>query len=223
MFFKSVVVAAAIIVSPVAASAVTLLNGSFESDPMVRSQGANGGSHGRNRVFSRLPNSGASWGIWTDGVEGWSSSKQGIEFQTERTLGLKPADGKYYVELDTQRNSWIEQEVKLSVGTYELSFAYSPRTRNPSDNGISYMIADLNGFITGPTKEVVRREWTYVTERFTVATEDLYTLRFAAEGRSNSLGGFIDDVQLSAVPVPAGMLLMGTALAGLGLVRRKKS
>ena len=29
-------------------------------------------------------------------------------------------------------------------------------------------------------------------------------------------------VQISAVPVPAGLLLMGTALAGLGVMRRKK-
>jgi hypothetical protein len=33
--------------------------------------------------------------------------------------------------------------------------------------------------------------------------------------------GFDGSVQISTVPVPAGLLLMGTALAGLGLTRRK--
>lgn len=102
-------------------------------------------------------------------------------------------------------------------------FAYSPRTNRRNDNGISFSIADLDGNITGPTDDIPRGKWTYVTERFYVTTADLYTLRFEANGRSNSLGGFVDDITVSSVPVPAGLLLMGTALAGLGMVRRKKA
>lgn len=95
MSVKAILIAASIVAFPSMSSAVTVLNGSFESDPGVKSQGANGGSHGRGRTFSKLPNTGSSWGIWTSGVEGWTSSKHGIEFQTQRTLGLKPAEGLY--------------------------------------------------------------------------------------------------------------------------------
>lgn len=35
-------------------------------------------------------------------------------------------------------------------------------------------------------------------------------------------GFSLDDIAVSTVPVPAGLLLMGTALAGLGMVRRRK-
>jgi hypothetical protein len=223
MKFTTFLCASALAIFPFASFSSTVLNGSFESDPGVKSQGANGGSHGRGATFGTMPSSGRSWGIWNDGVEGWTTGRQGVEFQTQRTLGLKPADGLYYVELDTRRNSRISQDIFLTVGRYELSFAYSPRTKRRNDNGVSYGIAGLSGVVTGPNAEFPRREWNYVTEVFNVTSDDIYTLTFAATGHSNSLGGFIDDVSVSTVPVPAGMLLMGTALAGLGALRRRKS
>ena len=222
MKFTPIIAAAALAVLPTIGSSATVLNGSFESDPGVKSQGSNGGPHGRGRTFGTMPVSGSSWGIWNDGVEGWDTANRGVEFQTQRTLGLKPADGLYYVELDTRRNSTITQQIFLTAGTYELSFAYSPRTTRPNDNGVSYSIAGLSGTITGPSASVPRREWTYVTGLFTVAADDVFGLSFSATGKSNSLGGFIDDVTISSVPVPAGLLLMGTALAGLGALRRKR-
>lgn len=51
------------------------------------------------------------------------------------------------------------------------------------------------------------------------------TVDFAAatptQGKSDTT--FQATVTLSAVPLPAGLLLMGTALAGFGMVRRKKA
>lgn len=50
------------------------------------------------------------------------------------------------------------------------------------------------------------------------------TIDFEAQnpGVGKNEANFEATITLSAVPVPAGLLLMGTALAGLGLVRRKK-
>ena len=50
-------------------------------------------------------------------------------------------------------------------------------------------------------------------------------INFLAVGTSDSLGGYIDDVKLTAVPVPAAAYLFGSALLGMmgiGYRRNKK-
>lgn len=220
---KCLALATALIVGTGAASAAVVTNGGFEQDPGVISQGI--GGHGRGSVFSELPSGkGRSWGIWTSGVAGWSTDVNGIEFQTKRTLGpdFAPSDGDYYVELDTRRNSRIYQDVTLDPGLYKLSFDYAPRVNSNNSNAIGvtldgYVDELISGSYKGGT-----RVWTNVSFDFEVISGSVVELGFAARGSSNSLGGLLDNVEISVVPLPGGLVFMLSAIAGLGFVGRMR-
>lgn len=199
-----------------AATAATVVNGSFEDV-----------SGGKTLV------NGGNWKVY-DQITGWATTAgEGIEVQTNTII--KAQDGNNYVELDSHpnnglngatTNSTMVQDILLAVGRYQLSFWYSPRTSDAGTNGISYSVGDLLiGSITGPGSNPVTAvgKWTEVLAEFTVTTAGSYKLTFAAGGTANQLGGFIDNVSVSAVPLPAGGLLLLTALGGLAAARRRKA
>ena len=199
--------------------ATTVLNGSFED--------VSGGSllldSGSWKVYGALP--------------GWTTvSGNGIEVQTNPTLGFIDAqDGNRYVELDSHpgggSNTTIRQQVHLGVGRYELSFFYSPRTQDASTNGISFSLADAfgggsmltYGEVTGPAGPYRVGAWTEVVSGFTVTTAGLFNLDFGATGRGDTLGGLIDNVSIAPVPLPAGALLLLTAIGGIAVARRRNA
>lgn len=209
----------AVVASLGAASAATVVNGSFEEAPSVVGKRGNSFADMMNVASGKQ-----SWDIWQT-LPGWTTaSGAGIEVQTNGTLKkIDAQDGSYYVELDSKNNSSMEQQVTLSAGTYDLSFYYAPRDKDANSNGIDFSIGSLAGNVAGPNAEFPRFEWTEVTRRFSVATDGSYTLSFAASGASNSLGGLIDNVSISEVPLPASAALLLGGLAGFGALRRKKA
>lgn len=202
-----------------AANAAIVSNGSFEEDPGVLGKNGN--------TFASMPGAsgGASWDIWTGGLPGWTvTGGVGLELQTANTIPLTPYDGDYYLELDSDDNSAMEQVVTLaSPGRYELSFAFSPRVDSPTTNAVNFGIDGLFfDTVNGPSVDYPLGEWALVTYEFTVGAAGAYTLFFDATSVSDSFGGFVDDVQISAVPVPAAGGLLMLALAGLGAAKRRK-
>ena len=129
----------AILASSVSASSAIVSNGSFE---VIGAQTTIAGPGGIGKTQNSM---GASWGVFRS-LPNWTSptNTRGIEIQTQPTLGLSPAQGSYYVELDSDpasgsgvtSNSSMTQVVNLAVGLYSLSFAYAPRTGNAGTNGI---------------------------------------------------------------------------------------
>ncbi len=180
----------------------------------------------------------SSWDIYKGtNVTGWTAGTSGIEIQTDNTLpgsggaNVNAQDGENYVELDTTRNSSMSQTVFLSGGTYILSFFYSPRVNttevSPTTNAITAGLLGTGGplfslLADGPSRQRALRPVDGV-HLPVHAAQGYYDLFFRADGQSNSYGGLLDNVSITAVPVPAAGLLLLGAIGGLGLVRRRKT
>ena len=190
-----------------------------------------------NGSFEDTPDFNGSWRVFQGSdLNGWEvQSGAGVEIQTNSVGGVLDTPwGTNYVELDSHNgnggastgptNSAIGQDIFLTAGRYLMSFYYSPRvnTFGTDTNGIDYSIAGVSGSASGPNGEFAFGEWTLVEETFTIVSDGTYQLRFEATGGEETLGGLVDNVSLTAVPLPAGMLLLMTAIGGLGIARRRK-
>lgn len=151
--------------------------------------------------------------------EGWTAvSGPGIEVQYNNVAGVS-FSGANHVELDSSGNSAMERAI--DAGDYLLTFYYSARPNVPSgSNGINVLVNGLSVFnVTGNGGGTTN--WTQQTVAFSLAAPG--TLRFAAIGTSDSLGGYLDDVRLAAVPEPESwaMMIAGFGLLGSAMRRRR--
>lgn len=201
------------------AATVPITNGSFEGGTTGRPFGTLTGAR-----FNQLMVSGPSWDIYS-AVTGWKTQTgSGVEVQSDRNpFALDAQDGDYFISLDGLSNASIEQKVALSAGSYVLSFWYSPQTLLGPTNTIGF---NLGNIVSGQVRNGVNGAqvgiWTEIRTRFTILSGANYDLTFAALGASDGFGGFIDNVTIETVPVPAAGLALLTGLIGLVGVRRRR-
>jgi hypothetical protein len=213
---KSIIIGAtaALALTATAASAATVVNGSFEDGPALI----------------------GSWDILEgpNPIPGWYAQPN-IEIQTQPTIGLQAQDGVRYAELDTNQDARIYQDIALDAGTYLLSFWYSPRV-DASPTNTNDMVYEISAGTTAyiaeiitlaPNGDFLHGEWTNVQAEFTLDTDETIQLSFAATGGSffdgcGNCGALLDNVSIAAVPLPAGGLLLLSALFGAGALRRRQ-
>ena len=208
----------------VADAAMMIDNGSFERGP-------EGAGEVNGNAFGNMPGKGGgdSWDVWGS-LPGWETTDgAGIEVQTKHTVGgVTPFDGDYYVELDSdptngngQTNSTMAQSLDLSSGLYRLSYAYQPRTNSKRDNVLSVSVDGVE-LANLDSSSGDSQGWVMYYADFSVDGADPTKISFAAKGTDNTLGAFVDGVELSQVPVPAALPLMGTGLAALAYSARRR-
>jgi len=157
-------------------------------------------------------------------IPGWTSTiGDGIEIQ--RWIAGTPYEGNQFVELDSNNSSNMFQDIATDFGkTYRLSFAYSPRPGVPaaSNNINIYWDSNLLDSLTGNgAGDTVWTVYSYAVKGIGQATR----LEFRDMGYSDSLGGYLDDAQLTcnAVPAPGALLLGSMGMGLVGWLRRGRS
>lgn len=198
---KKLLAIAALVSVPAFAQANLVVNGSFEDYTSI--------------APGRWANFGSGYG--------WTTGPLGVEVRN--AVAGTAADGVRFVELDTTGNSWISQTIHTHANqTLELSFSYAPREGVVAgSNGIQ---AFWNGTSLGAFTANGNPNSGWMDLSFDVQADagGLGTLMFRAIGKSDSYGGSLDNVVVTAVPEPDSAALM---LAGLGILaavaRRRKA
>lgn len=149
---------------------------------------------------------------------GWTNTTgapgSGIEIQYNNVAGLAYS-GENLVELDSNLNSVMTYGTPLDAGVYTLSFWYSDRPNvAAASNGVSVLLNAGTILSVLGGNGGAGTSWSLKTVNFVANAGD--TLSFAAIGTSDSYGGYIDDVSLSAaVPEPA---TWATLIFGFGAI-----
>ncbi len=160
-------------------------------------------------------------------IPGWmTTSGSGIEIQNN--IVGSPFEGAQHVELDSDNNSGMAQTISTVAGQeYDLSFFYSARPgRASTTNGIDINWDGVNlSNITADGIGLSDTDWNLFAFSV-IATGPSTLLEFVATGTSDSFGGYLDAVNLQAVPEPipepSTLLLFGSGLAALAGWRYRK-
>jgi len=209
-----------------AGAAPLLINGDFETmgpGPFVDISGTNK----PNLEALNLDN----WGVY-DKIPGWETDAGARGIEVQRNTVVNAHSGTNYVELESHPgnssiSAFSQTFTPIVTAQHLLTFYYTPRS-DPQGGNLVNATLDGNTVATANGPPPVSGDWVLVSVLLGVLSANVdYTLGFNAFGTNpdNTLGGFIDTVSVSAVPIPAALPLFAGGLGLLGLLgwRRKRN
>ncbi len=177
-----------------------------------------------NGSFESNAQANGTWGVYSNLI-GWTGSN-GIELRNN--IAGAAQNGSNYVELDVHGNSSMYQNI-LGTGLVNLSFFYAARPNTGATNGLGFLFGTIgnNTLLAGVANATSTHNWIkYTLNNFQLNVSGVTRLEFFANGTSDSLGGSLDNVSVTAVsPVPEAetyaMLLAGLGVLGVASRRRR--
>jgi hypothetical protein len=158
-----------------------------------------------------------------NGFANWNVSDGTVDVIGNNYYDFLPGNG-LYVDMDGSTNNAGKMTTKTSFSfepgyTYTLSFELAGNHRNNSSETVKVQVG-LGTIFNNSYSLSQTAPFTLFTETFTVPSTTTAQLSFEGIGGDN-IGMLLDDVTLSAVPVPAAVLLGLLGLGAAGLKLRK--
>jgi hypothetical protein len=197
--YSKIILASAMALLAGYASANIVVNGSFETPDV-------------NGNWGQFPN---------DQVGGWFAEQDSMEVGAGSVYGVTGYTGSQVLELDSDFNAKISQNVNTSLSSYTLTV--DAALRAGTDASTASLDVLWNNIVIGsiaPTSNVLTTYTFIVT-----GTGSIDKLSLLGTETSDRYGAIVDNITLNSaaapVPEPASLAVIGVGIAGF-LRRRRK-
>jgi hypothetical protein len=167
-----------------------------------------------NGGFEQYTSVGAgTWATFGSGY-GWTTAANGVEIRN--AVAGFAAEGVRFAELDTNANGSIWQTIHTGANqTLKLTFSYAPRPGVSAGSNPIQVFWNNQSLATITGNGNQSSSWLDFSYGVTADASGSGVLKFRAIGVSDSYGGSLDNVSVTAVPEPQSISIL---LAGLGIL-----